>query len=229
MKLIIKFLIYGYFISVSQKCVSQSLYTNNNGEKVYISSSDTCFFKIANNDAFGSFSIGIGKMKHFKSSYFIKKNYLVGDQTSSMYETKTNDTTIYLKLLYHDSTPISYVFITIMLKASKKVLYRGMSNDSGIVILNYTFDNKQDEQKYLLQIHTVGFFTQKQFVFRQGNKYTIISNVNYDFTLKPSKVKVKINFFENDSINTYYNNNKSTLKSKSIQKANYNFQDFLKD
>lgn len=226
MNTLLKFFILIVFLWFHHQCLSQTLYANNNGEKVFIGSLDSVYLKLKNNDAFDSYFIGIGKIKRNKSVILFKSNNLIGNHTASLHETQTNDTMIAMKLLYHDSTPMGLCSVRLISLSNNKTLFRGITNDSGIVILDKSLTKQYNNQNYWLEIKTLGFYTQKQIVFKQGTMYTIVSNMNYSFFSSQSKAKIKV-VVENDSIKLSYNNNHTILKAQPISKDGFSLQYFL--
>jgi hypothetical protein len=198
------------------------LYANNSGEKVFIGLLDSVYLKLKNNDAFDTYFIGIGKIKRNKSVVLFKRNNLIGNYTASLHETQTNDTTIAMKLLGHDSTPMGLCSVRLILLSNNKTLFGGFTNDSGIMFLDKSLTN----QNYWLEIRTLGFYTQKQMIFRQGSVYTIVSKMNYSFFSSTRKAKIKV-VVENDSVKLSYNNNHTILKAQPISKDGISLQHFI--
>jgi hypothetical protein len=228
MNIYIKSLVLSALLCANYICLSQTLYANNSGEKVFIGSLDSVYLKIKNNDAFDTFFIGIGRIKRNKSVVLFKSNNLIGNYTASLHKTQTNDTMIAMKLLYHDSTPMGLCSVRLISLSNNKTLFRGIINDSGIVILDKSLTKQYNNQNYWLEIKTLGFYTQKQIVFKQGTMYTIVSNMNYSFFSSQSKAKIKV-VVENDSIKLSYsyNNNHTILKAQPISKDGFSLQYFL--
>jgi hypothetical protein len=221
-----KFFILIAFLGFHHQCSSQALYANNSGEKVFIGSLDSVYLKLKNNDAFDTYFIGIGRIKRNRSVILFKSNNLIGNHTASLHETQINDTMIAMKLLYHDSTPMGLCSVRLISLSNNKTLFRGITNDSGIVFLDKSLTNQYNNQNYWLEIKTLGFYTQKQIVFKQGTMYTIVSNMNYSFFSSQSKAKIKV-VVENDSIKLSYNNNHTILKAQPISKDGFSLQHFI--
>jgi hypothetical protein len=221
-----KFFILIAFLGFHHQCSSQALYANNSGEKVFIGSLDSVYLKLKNNDAFNTYFIGIGRIKRNRSVILFKSNNLIGNHTASLHETQINDTMIAMKLLYHDSTPMGLCSVRLISLSNNKTLFRGITNDSGIVILDKSLTKQYNNQNYWLEIKTLGFYTQKQIVFKQGTMYTIVSNMNYSFFSSQSKAKIKV-VVENDSIKLSYNNNHTILKAQPISKDGFSLQHFI--
>jgi hypothetical protein len=226
MNTLLKFFILISFLWFHHQCSSQALYANNNGEKVFIGSLDSVYLKLKNNYAFDTYFIGIGRIKRNKSVILFKSNNLIGNHTASLHETQINDTMIAMKLLYHDSTPMGLCSVRLISLSNNKTLFRGITNDSGIVILDKSLTKQYNNQNYWLEIKTLGFYTQKQIVFKQGTMYTIVSNMNYSFFSSQSKAKIKV-VVENDSIKLSYNNNHTILKAQPISKDGFSLQHFI--
>lgn len=226
MNTLLKFFILIVFLWFHHQCSSQTLYANNSGEKVFIGSLDSVYLKLKNNDAFDTYFIGIGKIKRNKSVVLFKRNNLIGNYTASLHETQTNDTMITMKLLYHDNIPMGLCSVRLISLSNNKTLFRGITNDSGIVFLDKSLTTQYNNQNYWLEIKTLGFYTQKQIIFKRGTMYTIVSNMNYSFFSSQSKAKIKV-VVENDSIKLSYNNNHTILKAQPISKDGFSLQHFI--
>jgi hypothetical protein len=214
------------FLGFHHQCLSQTFYANNSGEKVFIGSLDSVYLKLKNNDAFDTYFIGIGRIKRNKSVVLFKRNNLIGNYTASLHETQTNDTMIAMKLLGHDSNPMGLCSVRLISLSNNKTLFRGITNDSGIVFLDKSLTNQYNNQNYWLEIRTLGFYTQKQIVFKQGTMYTIVSNMNYSFFSSTRKAKIKV-VVENDSVRLSYNNNHTILKAQPFSIYGFSLQHFI--
>lgn len=176
---------------------------NSNGECIRIEN-DTVSFKLFNNDAFGSYTIGKGLIKFRKSKITIKKILPIIGLTTSLEKEKIDENGIKIILLDNDGNPFEYANIKIKETKTGNIYFEGTTNDKGFFITDEFQTKKIENKNITIFMEYVGFFYEKELVFESGYEYTFKSLINFSFHIKKSKKNIVFEPLENNCLSVKY-------------------------
>lgn len=189
--------LYVLFI-LSQQVIAQStlngLYVNDADEFICFNN-DTVCFRIHNNDAFGTFTIGQGKfVASERNKYCIFYSNQITSHTSMLVKQPREDKELIINVLNDDSIPLKFAKIIISKTQVDSSIIICYSDENGQLILNSEQIKLFSGEMVSIRVETVGFFTEKTLNLECGYNYLIQSVIQnkYPFTInKNEKIKIK--------------------------------------
>lgn len=210
-----RFIIFFLILFMSNLIFGQNTYNgkfgNSKGECIRIEN-DTISFKLFNNDAFSSYTIGKGLIKFRKSKITIKKILPIIDLTTSLQKKNTDESGIKIFLLDNDGNPFEYANIKIKDSKTGKIYLEGISNDKGAFIIDEFLTEKIENKNVTIYMEYVGFFYEKELVFESRHEYTFKSLINFSFHILKNKINITFKLIENNCLSVKYNKFNTVLE-----------------
>jgi hypothetical protein len=202
---ILLFLYIVIFLSNRQSFGQENKYSNEKGDFVCFFN-DSVLYGISNNDAFGTFRIGEGKLKPIENNKFliVKSNSCV-QKTSKLYQSLRKDSNIVISVLDSDSLPMTYVSVWMKDKNNKRNQFRVYTNTEGQLMIDKEIMKRVINKDILISLETVGFFTEKEIVLQKGCNYTFQSVISIPFTIDKIRKKMYIEIAETNIVITEEN------------------------
>lgn len=176
------------------------IYQNDLNEFVYFYG-DSVQFKIFNNDAFGLYSMGKGRIERSRNNQ-IKLNFnTLIYECSTMQSFEVVDSAIEFKILYHDGSPMSFAQIDLYDK-KKQLLFAAQVNNDGKLLLDVNKIGRVREQVKFVTASYLGFKTSKEIDLTECTKHVIKSRIPkaMPFSLYASTQKLKIQYCDASSL-----------------------------
>lgn len=189
----------------------------NEADEFICFNNDTVWYRIKNNDAFGSFSIGKGSFEAVENKNYFKlsPNQIIS-HTSIIEKKARRDKELVITILDEDNTPFEFVQISIskILDESSSIIC--YSDEKGQLCLSKEQINLLNEGKVSIHVETLGFETEKIMELKPGYNYIIKSVIpnKYPFSIDDYK-KIRIKGAGTNQIKIKIGNRLSSIFNKS--------------
>ncbi len=181
-----------FLLTISKFTFAQfnaQIYTNNNNECICLYK-DKFYYRLKNNDAFNTYSIGIGYLIYEDDQkHYISKDKEILSKTSVISEVKRNDQCIKLKVTDSKRDSIPYSKIIIRSEDTPPITIQEFTDNNGEIILSEEQIKSVENKSCSVYIESLGFTTQRYLLLKRGNDYIIQSNTpsEYPFTISSEK------------------------------------------
>jgi hypothetical protein len=214
MKFIFKYcvlvIVFQYQIIAQNIC--NDFYTNKKGDIVCFDK-DTVYYKIFNNDAFGTYTIGKNKYQINKNGKcYILNTSSIKSQTSILNIIPRKDDSLNITILNSDNHPMEFAYIKITSKKKKSLSTTYISDKDGKLFLEEEQINSLKNLIVSVCVSFVGYTTEKEMELKRGYNYVFKSTISTETPFIFDKTKKKsITHVDSQKIRIYFG---KSLKSE---------------
>jgi hypothetical protein len=171
------------------------LFTND-ADEFFCIDNNNIWFRINNNDAFGTFTIGKGKFEiDKKGKLHLKNSSSLISKTSIIKQYPRNDNCIVITAIYEDSIPMQFVKIEIEDLQNKGHSFIYSTDINGQLLLSEEQIKFFIDTNVSIRIVTLGFTTEKTLKLIRGYDFviqsTIPSKIPFHIVGKTNKIIIK--------------------------------------
>ena len=177
-------LLYSFFLlssmlTTNAQAMSSGLFVNKERNEFVIIRNDTIQFRIFNDDAFATFTIGEGLLKSKENgSHTIVASTSFIEKTSVLYSYPRNDNRLSIQALGQDGLPMAFATIKISQLQRRPYVMRGHSDESGRLHLNLEQIDQFDKTDVSIHVSLIGYTpTKKKVQLKKGYDYIIRSRI----------------------------------------------------
>jgi hypothetical protein len=157
------------------------LFVNEERNEFVIIRNDTIQFRIYNDDAFATFTIGEGVVKNKgKGKYIVEPSTLLIEKTSVLYRRPRNDDRLSIQILGQDSLSLELPFVQIKISRlqDKRPYITAYSDEKGQLFLDEKQIDYLDQKDVLIYVSQIGHTAMEQkILLEKGYDYIIQSRV----------------------------------------------------
>jgi len=205
------------FMHISLKA---QYFSNGKNEFVCLSG-DTCFFKMNNDDAFNTISIGAFKVKRLKSRLRITDSVSISNIVARIQYSSNIKNSTKIIVVDNDGTPIPFVEIKLITNPARRILLQGYSDNLGVFEVNNTGSTMFVGDDMVLSIKSVGIdICIPKFKINPSYDCLVTSLLEYPYIVKSNKKHLSIRIINNEAIMLVNGNMKTFLNMNSTEGIN---------
>jgi hypothetical protein len=172
-------LLYMTSFLLNAQTISNGLYVNKERNEFIIIRNDIVQFRVYNNDAFATFTIGEGVLRsNRKGKYIIEPSVSFMERTTVLYRRPRSDNELSVQIIEQDSLPMIYATIKITRLQDKKPYIIAHSDEKGQLFLDKRQIEHFDKSDVVIYANLLGNAAIAKKVFlEKGYDYIIKSRI----------------------------------------------------